>query len=218
MIALPPLNTSLAGAPVSVFTFNDVQTGPIVPDPNSAFQTSLANQAAFPRTVRITSAPGKCLQFREVYLFDNNMTNVAFFKNATMSTGATFTDSNGVYTPAMGVDSLIDMDNIGGNMVSLPCDGSGWWQVDLGGVVNLTKMVFFNHFPGPASSNGATLGAAASGATVSFYNAFGSQVGNLTLNALMIQVRGVTSPSRACRQFEYLTTWIVSLFGPLPIP
>ena len=38
----------------------------------------------------------------------------------------------------------MQMDNTTGNMVNLPCDGTGTWMVDLGGVYNLTRVIFFN--------------------------------------------------------------------------
>ena len=52
----------------------------------------------------------------------------------------------------MGVDGVIDMESPAGNMVNTPCDGTGWWQVDLGGVYNLSTVVFFNRYPSLAST------------------------------------------------------------------
>ena len=50
-----------------------------------------------------------------------------------------------LYFPTDSVSSIIDFDGQNGtNMVSLPCDGSGWWQVDLGGVYNLSSVMVFN--------------------------------------------------------------------------
>ena len=96
VVATAPIKT---GATVSTFTFNDYQTAPVNPNLASAFQTSSANLLALPRYIRITSAPGKCLTFREVFVFDNTYTNVALLKTATMSTGAAYSDAYGVYGP-----------------------------------------------------------------------------------------------------------------------
>ena len=70
---------------------------------------------------------------------DVTQTNVALFKPTTSSlaTGS-YTDPllnnnvSVVYTPAMGVNGVIDADNAFGDMVNFPCDGTGWWRVDLG--------------------------------------------------------------------------------------
>lgn len=99
------------GATVTSFFFNDAQTGPIMPDPTSAFQVSAANQAAYVRYVRIAAAPNKCLHFREVFVFDHTLTNVALFKNASSSVGVSYTDAtNGFLSfPSYGVDGIVDV-------------------------------------------------------------------------------------------------------------
>jgi len=69
--------------------------------------------------------------FRELYVFDATMANVALFKSASASV-ASYTDPVlGITSlPSYGVDGSIDMDNITGAMVNLgPCDGTAWWQV-----------------------------------------------------------------------------------------
>jgi hypothetical protein len=40
------------------------------------------------------------------------------------------------------VNGVVTMDNVtaGDMSYSSACDGSGWWQVDLGGVYNLSKV------------------------------------------------------------------------------
>ena len=71
MSLIDPNGTSVAyrsftsGQAVTVFNFNDAQTGPIYPS-NTAFQTNEANLRQFVRYVTITSTPLQCLYFREV--------------------------------------------------------------------------------------------------------------------------------------------------------
>ena len=43
--------------------------------------------------------------------------------------------------PSYGNDAIIDFDNVTGNQVNFPCDGTGWWQVDLGGVYQINRCV-----------------------------------------------------------------------------
>ena len=149
---------SISAASVSVWTFpNTFQSAPIFPNSSLAatsvvaLQGSTLNQNTFVRYISIAAAPGKCLSFRELYALDNTLTNVALYKPTTQAADgaalASFTDPNLGFTSfaSYGTDGVIDMDNLGGgNMVNLPCDGTGTWMVDLGGVYNLTRVIFFN--------------------------------------------------------------------------
>ena len=176
---------------------NNAQTAAIFP--NSSLSTAPAQTAAnlnsLVRYINITSAPGACLSFRELYVFDNTYTNVAFFKPTSQGSGGItlsfYNDPVYYFTSfsSYGVDGVIDMDNSAGNMVNLPCDGSGWWQVDLGGVYNLKRLIFWNRYPFIAGNTalGTALGANAAGATVTYLNGFGNFVGSYTLTGDVIQ-------------------------------
>ena len=74
-------------------------------------------------------------------------------------------------------------------MVNTPCDGSGWWQVDLGGVYNLQRLIFWNRYPYVSANTtaGFAYGMSANGATISYFNNFGSPVGSYVLNGSAIQ-------------------------------
>ena len=137
----------------------------------------------------------QCLYFRELYAFDTSYTNVALYKPVTGSQSS-YTDAAGIqYTLSMGNDNIIDMDNATGNMVNFPCDGSGWWQVDLGGVYQLTRLIFFNRYPGVYGVGGTGFGLAAGGAQVTYMNYYGSFVGSYTLGTSQIQsIAVVTVP------------------------
>ena len=88
-----------SNASVSTYRFNDAQTAAIYPDLASAFQLSAVNLVSLPRYVRITAAPGNCLSFRELFVFDVSITNVALYKPTSSSVGSSFTDALGTYTP-----------------------------------------------------------------------------------------------------------------------
>ena len=163
MTASRPITSN---ASITVLTFG-ISNAPVYPNPASPFQTSAANRLLLPRYVKLIAAPGQCLAFREVFVFDSTYTNVALLKSSTSS--SLVTSDPTAYSPAMGVDGVIDMDNVAsGNMVlSSACNGAGWWQVDLGGVYQLTSVIVFNRFPFVSASNtGSTLGAKLSGATL----------------------------------------------------
>jgi len=189
---------ALASGTVATFRFNDLQTQPVYPNPSSPFQQSLSNQNNLVRYVKITSAVQTCLYFRELFVLDVTMTNVALFKPTTSSLSSYTDPASGVTSlPSFGNDGIIDMDNAtAGNMANYPCDGSGWWQVDLGGVYNLSKLVFWNRFPWTSPTTvGQQMGANAAGAQVSYFNAFGVPVGSTILNGNMIQtINVVLSP------------------------
>ena len=125
---------------VSVFNFpNSAQSGPVFPNNSAstapaAFQSAPGAQLNFVRYINVSAAPGACLAFRELYAFDNTLTNVALYK-PTAASLPSYTDSSfGGFTSyaSYGVDGIIDMDGAAGNMVHLPCNGEGWWQVGVG--------------------------------------------------------------------------------------
>ena len=124
-------------------------------------------------------------------MFDITQTNVALLKPVTSSlSSGIYTDATGAqYTPSMGNDHNIDMDNATGNMANFPCDGSGWWQVDLGGVYNLSSIIFWNNYPFNlvSGTGNALLGANAIGAEVSYLNNYGLALGYAVLNGSAIQ-------------------------------
>ena len=126
---------NISSTSVSWWSFpNMAQAGPIYPSPTSAFQLSTANQVALVRYVRIAARPAACLFFREVFVLDVTLANVALYKNTTASVASYADPTFGGFTsfPAYGVDGVVDMDSAAGNMVNFPCDGSGWWQVRCG--------------------------------------------------------------------------------------
>ena len=102
---------------VSRFVFAPVDP-PAPPEP-------VDEGAAGVRYVRITAAPGQCLHFHELYVFDASYTNVAAGRNATSSGQA------GAGSADAGVDGVIDMDETGpAQMVNgSACDGSAWWTL-----------------------------------------------------------------------------------------
>ena len=178
---------------VSVFTFNDAQTAAIYPS-NTAFQSAELNKRKFVRYVTITSVPLQCLYFRELYVFDTTYTNVALFKPVTGSAPWFVDPATGSNsTLSMGNDGVIDMDNAAGNMANFPCDGSGWWRVDLGGVYNLSSLVFFNRYPGVYGVGGSGFGLTALGAQVTYSNYYGDYIGGATLTGNMIQTVAVVT-------------------------
>ena len=116
-------------------------------------------------------------------MFDNTYTNVALMKPTTSSaTGAAFSAS-------MGVDGVIDYDdystttNLGqGNLMSsAACDGSAWWQVDLGGIYNISAIMVWNNEPLTlCTSNTCAAAQVLAGATLSLLNYAGTGVLNVT--------------------------------------
>ena len=76
-------------------------------------------------------------------MFDTTYTNVALMKSTTSSL------QNSKTTSAMAVNGIIDFDNVtSGDMTfDALCNGQGWWQVDLGGIYNLTTIMLWNRYP-----------------------------------------------------------------------
>ena len=74
------------------------------------------------------------------------------------------------------------------------CTGAAWWQVDLGGVYNLTRVVLFNRYPFTVpQANGASFGVRLAGATLQYLNYYGNVIGSQVLNGSMIQTYTVTT-------------------------
>ena len=191
---------TLTNASVTTINFpNYAQSGPIYPNATADAQTSAASQASWARYINVTSAPLSCLSFREVYVLDNTLTNVALFKptsqGSAVGTIAGYRDPYGFTSyAAYGVDGIIDMDNAtAGNLVNLPCDGSAWWAVDLGGVYNIARLVLFNRFPLTSPITvGEGFGANTNGAMVTLRNGYGAVIGAVALTGDMIQSVPVT--------------------------
>ena len=202
---------TISSMSVSVWNFpNMAQQGPIFPNSSlapasvQALQTSQVYLNTLVRYINITSAPGKCLYFREIYVLDATLTNVALYKPTMMGGEGSqlnfYTDplAGFVSYPSYGTDGIIDQDGPQGNMVNLPCDGTGWWTVDLGGVYNVVKVIYFNRYPLTAPTTvGQALGAQANGATLTYLNAYGVSVGSYTLTGDMIQSIPFSNPPGA---------------------
>ena len=161
---------------VSMFSFNPPVAAPL-PDLASAFQTSATARLLTTRFVHIDAAAGKCLTFREIFVFDLTYTNVALLKttrSSTLSTGS---------TSQMGVDGVIDYDNVSpGNLLSSSaCDGSAWWEVDLGALYEIAAIMIWNYEPQSlCSSNSCAAAQALAGASLSLLNFAGDGVINVT--------------------------------------
>ena len=178
-----------SSATVSSFTFN-TPLNASTPSLSDPIQSNPVAQSSYARYIRVNAAPNKCLAFREIFVMDKTYMNVALNKPTTSS--AQF----GTSTAAMGVNGVIDFDNAAaGDMTnSSACDGSAFWQVDLGGIYNLSTIIVFNrfHLTSPTTT-GQALGARLSGAQMLILNAFGAAIGNITLNGSMIQTYFVSS-------------------------
>ena len=94
-----------SNATISTFNFRAAAPAP-TPDPTSAVQTSATNRLLNVRYVRINAAPANYLHFRELYVFDLTMVNVALLKNVTSSA-----QYSALYPAQSGVDGVIDFDN-----------------------------------------------------------------------------------------------------------
>lgn len=75
----------------------------------------------------------------------------------------------------------------GEQFVAGSCDGTGFWQVDLGGVYDLHRVVVFNRLSLVGSVATTTFTGWMAGATIQFLNFFGDQIGLQTLNATAAQ-------------------------------
>jgi hypothetical protein len=146
---------------VSTFSFG-ASLAPISPSASSPVQTDPAQRSNAVRYVRITNAAGQYLTFREIFVLDTTMTNVALQKSATSS--ALVTGDSTAYTAAMGCNGVIDFDNpSSGDMVSSANylnAGDAWWQVDLGGVYNISSIVVWNRYLSSVPLWGAALAGA----------------------------------------------------------
>jgi hypothetical protein len=139
---------------------------PIFPNLTSDFQTDPDNLELLVRYVRVVAAPGYALAFRELMVFDDTWTNVALLKPATASA-----QQDATTNAAMGNDGVLTMDaGVTGNQVQSAGLGSGgWWQVDLGGVYDISGIIFWNRYNTKSSTTGAT---------VLFMNAYGATDGH----------------------------------------
>ena len=190
MSAAGPLNLVFnraitSSGTISAFTVVAPVAAP-TPSPSDPSQLSDYSISQGIRYVRINAAPSSCLTFREIFIFEATYVNVALLRSTSSST---LTQGS---TSAMGVNSVIDFDNTSptSDMVSTAaCDGSGWWQVDLGGIYNLTSIIVFNNYPFTSSNLtvGAVLGAQMNGATLQLLNAGNAVVGTHIMNGTMVQ-------------------------------
>ena len=102
---------------------NNAQAGPIFWNSSlaqpvvTALQASTLAQNTYVRYINVTSAHGKCLYFRELYVFDVTTTNVALYKPTRQIAGgaviASYYDPVLGFTsfPSYGTDGIVDMDN-----------------------------------------------------------------------------------------------------------
>ena len=203
IVAQQPLTT----ATVTTLTFNTPSPAP-TPNPLSIVQQDPYAKLVSTRFLRINAAPGNCLMFREVMVFDTTYTNVALMKPTSSSTQASG------YTSSMGVNGVITYDaytgaTASGDLVSSSaCDGTAWWQVDLGGIYNISAIMVWNAEPlalCPENNGYTTPGnmcASAqqlAGATLQLINYYGDGVINSTTLAGM-GVQTIFSP------FTYVPT------------
>ena len=154
---------------------------PASPDPSDPWQVSDAALSAA-RYVRVVGAGVAPLAFREIFVFDTNFVNVALRKSATSS--GQVTGDITAYTPAMGCNGVIDMDNsASGDMTNSNTAVGAWWQVDLGAAYNVTTIMIWNRYLPSAGLTGAGL----AGAVVQLLNINGALVGSATLTSAAVQ-------------------------------
>lgn len=113
--------------------------------------------------------------------FDQSMTNVALLKPVTGSPQIS-TDASAIYRASFGNDGIIDLciEPCFSNMVQSQAVTPNFWQVDLGGVFNLSTLLLFNR-------GGPTVGPRMTNSQVRFYNFYGVQVGQLALGGSYVQ-------------------------------
>jgi hypothetical protein len=162
---------------VSEFSFS-TSLAPVYPEVGDPLQAAYAS--TWVRYVRLAAAPGNCLGFKELFVLDNTLTNVALLKatNASAQTSGA--------AAANGVDGVIEYDDATTTYLTqdAACDGSGWWQVDLGGVYNVSMLLLWNrYFPSTVPSMASRM----QNATVTLLNAYGAAVGNVVLTGNAVQ-------------------------------
>lgn len=183
---------SLLSTNVTSFIF--ISPSP-APTPRPADVTTLKTQSQAVRYVRLTAAPGQCLSFREIFVFDDTTTNVAILRNASsnslgqVSHSLQYGASNGLFAPSQGVNGIITMDATPGSpaddgFISATCDGTATWQVDLLAVYNITSVIVWNYWQ---------FGGAMSGATLELLNGFHNPLRFANLTGDMVQT--ITIPS-----------------------
>jgi hypothetical protein len=157
---------------------------PVYPAADDAFQLSEVNRFNYVRYVRITGAATTLLTFRELIVLDATATNVALKKAVTASAQASG------YTADMGNNGVVDIpvDQTTGD-VSISADVNAFWEVDLGGVYDIKRVILFNRF----QTVSASVGNALAGATISFMNYNRAVfVGSITLTGAGVQTYNVT--------------------------
>jgi hypothetical protein len=158
---------------ISEFAFSP-SLAPVYPSPSDPNQASATYRSLWVRYVHVAAAPGACLAFKELWLLDASFTNVALRKNVTASpqaAGAAATNGN---------DGLIQYDDTTLTYVTqdAACNGSGFWEVDLGGVYNAAQLLVFNRYATASALNGAV---------VTLLNYGRWPVGSIVLNANAVQ-------------------------------
>ena len=126
---------------------------------------------------------------------------MALLKNTTSSTLY-----NSAYPSSSIVDGVINFDQAAGNIFHSLCDGTGWVQVDLGGVYNVVNVIVWNRY---ATGDATGLAAKLSGATVEYRNWYGDLIGTSTLNSYAVQTLNVTlyppTPTRSATATSSIT-------------
>lgn len=119
-----------------------------------------------------------------------NFSNVAIGKNATSST-----PYSPAYNASNGNDMDFNFDQSAGNIFHSACDGTGWWQLDLGGVYDIHRVIVVNRY-----FSGDTFYSRLSGAVVELRNWYGDVIGSTTLSTLAVQTLTIAtyppSPTR----------------------
>jgi hypothetical protein len=169
---------------VSEFSFS-TSLAPVYPSAGDPVQASTYYRSTWVRYVRVAAAPGQCLGFKELFVLDDTLTNVALLKAVNASaqtTGAAAANGN---------DGVIQYDDATTSYLTqdAACDGSGWWQVDLGGVYNVSTLLLWNrYFPATVP----TVASRMQNATVTLLNDYGAAVGNVVLSGNAVQTVSVS--------------------------
>jgi len=156
--------------------------GASTPNPADELQLNEYNRRFNPRFLRINAAALSCLHIREVMAIDSTYTNVALMKPTTGS------DQLPGFSNAMAVNGNMSFDAREGDMTfAASCNGSAWWQVDLGGVYNLTRVIIFNRGYVINSATNTVLTSRLAGAVLQYLNYYGEVIASATLSAFAVQ-------------------------------
>jgi hypothetical protein len=136
------------------------------------------------KTVRLTAAAGQFLHFKELMVLDGDGYNVALKKPVTGV--PQYIGDPSTYLNVNGNDGIIDGDIVPLNLVHATAV-DGWWEVDLQTLHTPASFLLFNRGP-VGTANAIRM----NGAKVSFRNAYGAEVGTLTLTGDLIQSFPVT--------------------------